>query len=211
MPRKRKHSSEEEDEEAEEVEKTVRTKRRAAVEARDRVAAKEGESEDEEEEEEDFDDEDDEKDEDYEGEAPEDEEGEEEGDDDGDEEDENEAGEGDEEEEDEEGEEEEPESVECILADLEEPTKGMWKIYFTVGILKRNLEEDALSCTAFESNYILKFVITQRGRTRATEHESSKFEVHADFARFDSCHLVLNKLIRKKSPKGGFFSKFSVD
>ncbi|XP_068681155.1 uncharacterized protein [Montipora capricornis] len=123
MPRKRKHSSEEEDEEAEEVEKTVRTKRRAAVEARDRVAAKEGESEEEEEEEEDFDDEDDEKDEDYEGEAPEDEEGEEEGDDDDDEEDENEAGEGDEEEEDEEGEEEEPESVECILADLEEPTK----------------------------------------------------------------------------------------
>lgn len=123
MPRKRKHSSGEDDEEAEEVEQSVRTKRRAAVEARDRVAAKEGASEDEDEEEEDFDDEDDEKDEDYEGEAPDDEEVDEEGEEDEEEEEENEARDRDEEEEDEEGEEEEPETVECILADLEEPTK----------------------------------------------------------------------------------------
>lgn len=121
MPRKRKHSSEEEDEEDQEVENNVRSKRRAAVEARDRVAAKEGASDDEEDEE-DFEEEDDEKDEDYEGGAPEDEEGDEEGDED-EEEEENEAGEGDEDEDDEEVDEEEPETVECILADLEEPTK----------------------------------------------------------------------------------------
>ena len=124
MPRKRRHSSEEEDEEAEDVENNVRTKRRAAVEARDRVAAKEGAS-DEEEEEEDFEEEDDDKDEDYEGEAPDEDEGEEEADDDDDEEEENEAGEKDEgDEEDEEVDEEEPETVLCILADLEEPTEG---------------------------------------------------------------------------------------
>ncbi|CAH3111248.1 unnamed protein product [Porites lobata] len=123
MPRKRKHSSEEEDEEAEDVENNVRTKRRAAVEARDRVAAKEGASDDEEEEE-DFEEEDDDKDEDYEGEAPDEDEGEEEADDDDDEEEENEAGERDErDEEDEEVDEEEPETVLCILADLEEPTE----------------------------------------------------------------------------------------
>lgn len=126
MPRKRKHSSEEEDEEPEEVE---RTKRRAAVEARDRVAAKAGASEDEEEEEEDPEEDDDDKDEDYEGEGVGDEEGDEEGDEDDEEEDENDgaaAAEGDEDEEDDEeaeDEEQEPDTVECILADLEEPTK----------------------------------------------------------------------------------------
>ncbi|CAH3111111.1 unnamed protein product [Pocillopora meandrina] len=128
MPRKRKHSSEEEEEEAEEVENNIRAKRRAAVEARDRVAAKEGASDDEDEEDDLDEEEDDDKDEDYEGEGVGDEEGDEEGDEDDEEEEENDGAGGaegeddDEDDEEVEDEEQEPDTVECILADLEEPT-----------------------------------------------------------------------------------------
>ena len=138
MPRKRKHSSEEEEEEAEEVENNIRAKRRAAVEARDRVAAKEGASDDEDEEDDLDEEDDDDKDEDYEGEGVGDEEGDEEGDEDDEEEEENDGAGGaegeddDEDDEEVEDEEQEPDTVECILADLEEPTSGILSIYSAI-------------------------------------------------------------------------------
>lgn len=134
MPRKRKHSSEEEDEDAEEeLDNSYRSKRRAAIAARDRVAAKD--SEDEEDDGEDAEEaEDDEDDEDYEGEEGEDDEGEGEEDEEEDEEDAGErkvqtkAGDNEEEEEEDDG---DAEPVDCIEAELEEPSAGQfWRFSF---------------------------------------------------------------------------------
>lgn len=195
MPRKRKHSSEEEDEEPEEVE---RTKRRAAVEARDRVAAKAGASEDEEEEEEDPEEDDDDKDEDYEGEGVGDEEGDEEGDEDDEEEDENDgaaAAEGDEDEEDDEeaeDEEQEPDTVECILADLEEPTKGKLVIYCAHRLFKISIEvQNIFFC--FRKLFCSSFVIKPRVQSRATEHELKGNILNSSLAFFQALLFVFTQ------------------
>lgn len=198
MPRKRKHSSEEEDEEPEEVESNVRTKRRAAVEARDRVAAKEGASDDEDEEEDDLEEEDDDKDEDYEGEGVGDEEGDEEGDEDDEEEDENEgapATEGDEDEEDDEeveDEEQEPDTVECILADLEEPTKGELVIYYAHRLFKISAELQNISF-CFRKLFCGSFVIKSRVQSRAIEHELQGEYWSSSLACFWALIFVLHK------------------
>lgn len=216
MPRKRKHSSEEEDEEPEDVESNVRTKRRAAVEARDRVAAKEGASDEEEEEEEDLEEEDDDKDEDYEGEGAGDEEGDEEGDEDDEEEDENEgaaAAEGDEDEEDDEeveDEEQEPDTVECIPADLEEPTKGELLIYLHLQAFPSDKSRYFLFLL---SKALLQLIRDQtacpaaRDRTR-TQGEILEFELHV-FSSFNF-HLRQTQLVEKQCAKLRFLLNFTL-
>lgn len=123
MPRKRKHSDEEDDEKAVEAENGIRGKRKAAMDARAKAVVARDDSDDEEDL--DHDEEDDDDDEDFEGEEDDDDEGEEsskengeEAEDDDDDDEENEV--------DEEDEDVDADAikVDCIEAKLEEPNKG---------------------------------------------------------------------------------------